>query len=155
MKRSGFRKLSYEQALQDRKGKKPRKYGLGRGKSSLKRGKRLSVKRDAKLAAWSRAVKRRDGNRCQWPGKFRGCVDFYIMPRLFASPCATGDTRIDPHHIAPRSRRRDLKYEVDNGICLCREHHDWVGDHPVEAARLGLNNTESRELAAKKERRAA
>jgi hypothetical protein len=109
----------------------------------------LRSKSDPKLAAWSRAVKKRDGNQCQWPGKFRGCLNFFIPAELMASPCATGDKRIDPHHIAPRSRRPDLKYELSNGIALCRTHHNWIGDHPINAASIGLNSFESYEAAMK------
>ncbi len=93
---------------------------------------RMKSKRDPKLAAWSKAVRERDGNQCKFPDL-----------------CMSGDDRVDPHHIAPRGRRVDLKYDVDNGICLCRTHHDWVHAHPFEAEELGLLSTESYELAAK------
>lgn len=94
----------------------------------------LRQKADPELVAWGKAVKRRDGNKCQW--------------KAFG-PCATGDTRIDPHHIAPRGRRPDLKYVVANGIALCRTHHDWVGDHPIEAEAMGLLSSETYEKARK------
>lgn len=90
------------------------------------------MKSDRRLAAWSKAVRERDGNVCQWPGG-----------------CQTGDQRIDPHHLAKRSQRRDLKYELSNGRCLCRTHHDWTDDNHDEAVAMGLLNTESRELAQK------
>ena len=48
-----------------------------------------------------------------------------------------------------RSRRPDLKYVLENGICLCREHHGWVHDNPIEAGEMGLLSSESYELAAK------
>lgn len=94
----------------------------------------MKQKRDPKLAVWSKAVRERDGNKCQW---------------VIFGPCATGDNRIDPHHIAPRSRRPDLKYEVSNGIALCRTHHNWVGDNPIAAEKIGLNSFETYELARK------
>lgn len=103
-----------------------RQQPIGRGKG------RIKSRPDPKLVAWSREVRERDGGQCQFPGG-----------------CTTGDTRIDPHHKAKRSQRRDLKYAVSNGLCLCRTHHDWTDDNHDEAVRLGLLNIESRELAQK------
>lgn len=102
-------------------------------KHPLKRGaKRLRPKPDPKMAAWSQAVRKRDGNQCQWP-----------------DGCQTGDTKIDPHHIAERSLRPDLRYKVNNGIALCRTHHDWLPLHRSEAIALGLLSEETYERAAK------
>lgn len=92
----------------------------------------MRVKSDKRLAAWSKAVRERDGNICQWPGG-----------------CQTGDTRIDVHHIAKRSQRPDLKYDPSNLICICRTHHDWTDDNHDAAVAMGLLNTESREMARK------
>lgn len=124
---------------------------------SLRRKGRIKVKVDRKLVEWSRNVRERDGNQCQWPGLGYDIVlgmpiNTIIRIMLVISPCITGDKRIDPHHIAPRGRRRDLKYVVANGICLCRTHHDWVGEHPIEAEKIGLNNFETYEKAAKESR---
>jgi hypothetical protein len=107
------------------------KPGRGAGKPQASR---LRAKPDRKLAVWSREVRKRDGNECQF--------------KLFG-PCATGDSRIDPHHISPRGRRPDLIYHVRNGICLCRTHHDWCHDNPRDAERAGLLNFDSYELAQK------
>lgn len=87
---------------------------------------------DPELAAWGRRVKKRDGNRCQWP-----------------DGCRTGDTRMDPHHLAPRGRRPDLRYDDSNGLTLCRTHHAWIGDHPIEAEDKGLLSSETYEAALK------
>lgn len=108
-----------------------RKTSAQHGGSTLKRS-RLRAKRDPKLVAWSKKVRERDGNVCQWPGG-----------------CQTGDQRIDPHHIAKRSQRRDLKYTVANGLCLCRTHHEWTDDNHDVAVEMKLLNVESRELARK------
>lgn len=94
--------------------------------------KQMKTTVNPELAAWGRRVKKRDGNRCQWP-----------------VGCQTGDGRTDPHHIAPRARRPDLRLVDANGITLCRTHHDWVGNNPMEAERMGLNNFDSYELAQK------
>jgi len=136
MKRSRIGPKTFAEAkarLKAKQGKKPSRYGLARPLAGLRRGKvGLRAKPDLKLREWSRKVKERDGNQCQWPGG-----------------CQTGDTRIDPHHKAKRSQRRDLKYELSNGVSLCRSHHLWTDDHHDEAVAMGLLNTESRELARK------
>lgn len=104
--------------------------GRERRQSGLKR-RQMKSKADPELLAWGRRIIARDG-RCQWPGG-----------------CNTGDTRLDPHHLAPRSRRPDLKYDPANGQTLCRTHHEWVGDHPIEAEQMGLINSETYEAARK------
>lgn len=86
----------------------------------------------ARGAAWATAVKERDKNQCQWPGG-----------------CKSGDFRLDAHHKAKRSQRPDLKFDIDNGITLCRIHHDWTDANHDEAVRKGLLNTESYEIAHK------
>lgn len=93
----------------------------------------LRAKPDPELAKWGRAVKKRDGNRCQWPGG-----------------CQTGDDRIDAHHKAARSQRPDLRLVVPNGVALCRTHHSWLDDHRAEGITLGLINEETYEAAQKR-----
>src|SRR5688500_7709737 len=56
----------------------------------------------------------------------------------------------DVDHKGKRSQRPDLKLDVDNGICLCREHHGWTDHNRAEAIRLGLLATETYELAKKR-----
>jgi len=92
----------------------------------------MSRKPDRKLAEWSRQVRERDGNQCLFPR----------VEATFLGPCKG---RIDPHHIAPRGRRPDKKYDVDNGICLCRLHHNWVHDNPIHGGILGLLSSETYE----------
>lgn len=53
---------------------------------------------------WRRAVRKRDGARCQ-------------MPRCRAR------TRIQVHHIIQWAISPALRYVVSNGICLCRKCH--------------------------------
>lgn len=129
---------------------KPLKQG-GRltARSPMKRGKRIRVKADPEMAVWSLAVRMRNENKCQWPGVLILKAPFGMSPQFAARPCATGDTRIDPHHIAKRSQRPDLKYDVSNGICLCRTHHEWTDEEPELARQIGLLSTESYELARK------
>lgn len=133
----GFKRLSLEEArdrLRTRRGLKATRYGKGRSTGPQRAGKALRAKPDRKLAAWSRKVRERDGNQCQWPGG-----------------CGTGDTRIDAHHIAERSLRPDLRYSVPNGICLCRTHHDFLPLHREAAIALKLISTETYEAARKLE----
>jgi len=136
----GFRRLTFDEAkerLRAKQGKRPARYGLKRQKASLGQRKPLKPKVDRKLAEWSRKVRERDGNQCQWPGG-----------------CQTGDTRIDAHHKLKRSQRPDRKYDVDCGVALCRTHHQWTDDHHDQAVSIGLLDLTSYELA-RKELRAA
>lgn len=84
-----------------------------------------------KLKKWRRECRERDNFTCQFPG------------------CGRYSKLIDVHHIAKRSQRPDLKFEVSNGVCLCREHHAWTDLNHDEAVSLGLLSTESYELANK------
>lgn len=95
-----------------------------------RRGKRDSPK----LARWRREVRERDDYTCQYPG------------------CGKRSKRIDVHHIAKRTERPDLKFEVSNGVCLCRLHHQRSDTHLQEAIELRLRSIESYELAKKEER---
>lgn len=67
---------------------------------------------------WREAVRERDNFTCRRCGKY--------------------DPYIHAHHVATRSRRPDLKHDVDNGICLDGTCHQWVHHNPVEAERLGF-----------------
>lgn len=79
---------------------------------------------------WQQAVRIKDGYTCQRCGK----VEKYIHT----------------HHVAPRSRRPDLRHDLSNGKCLCNSCHSWVHEHPKEAINLGLLTGDSYELARKK-----
>jgi hypothetical protein len=93
---------------------------------------RLRARPNPLMAEWTRKVLKRDGTRCQWP-----------------NGCATGDTRIDAHHIAERSLRPDLRLVIANGIALCRTHHNWLPLHRAEAVSMGLLSDETYEAAMK------
>lgn len=82
----------------------------------------LKVKRDTKHERWSKAVRERDGH-CQFPG--------------------CGSTRnLEAQHVAARSQRPDLRYDLANGVALCQEHHRFVTDNPNEGRELGLVSSE-------------
>lgn len=81
---------------------------------------------------WSAAVRARDNSTCQRCGKV--------------------EKSIHTHHVAPRSRRPDLKYQVDNGICLCNSCHMYVHHHPIESTEQGFLSVATYELAQKEAR---
>lgn len=83
------------------------------------------------LIKWRRECRIRDNYTCQFP------------------KCGRQSKRIDVHHIAKRSQRPDLKFDVNNGICLCREHHDWTDKNHDKAVEMGLLSVESYEKAQK------
>jgi hypothetical protein len=84
---------------------------------------RISDKRAAELRE-SRAVKaavlERDG----------GCVGAELVPYLRCWG------RLDPHHVLRRSRGG--KDTEENMVTLCRAHHGYAHEHPLEAKQLGL-----------------
>lgn len=127
-----FKPKNYQEALEKkqlRDGKrkpKERKQWESTTKSSKKR-KPLRSKPDPKLISWSKEVRKRDDYTCQ----------------------VTGVRDVEnniAHHIAPRGRRIDLKYEVSNGITVTRVVHYWIHFvDPVEATRRGLLSDETYE----------
>ena len=56
------------------------------------------------LAYWREAVLERAGHRCEYP------------------ECTVNYTQLHPHHFYTRSIT-SLRYDIDNGICLCPYHH--------------------------------
>lgn len=73
--------------------------------------------RSGREAAILASIRRRDGNRCR-----------------IAGPTCWGP--VDVHHVLPRGRGGTSVPE--NLICLCRNHHSWAHDHPVDARNLGV-----------------
>lgn len=78
------------------------------------------VKEDAAFAKVRAGVVRRD----------RHC-----MRPIELGWCGGG---LDVHHVVSRARDKTLALDPDNLITLCRRHHDWCHDHPLEATKLGL-----------------
>jgi hypothetical protein len=90
----------------------------------------LKPKRESpRETKFKREVRERDNYTCQFP------------------KCGHVDKHIDVHHKAKRSQRPDLRFEVSNGICLCRRHHGWTDFHHDEAVSMGLLDVTSYELA--------
>lgn len=52
---------------------------------------------------WAKAVKLRAGNKCEFPNCHK--------------------TDLQSHHIIPRSLSSALRYDLENGCCLCTGHH--------------------------------
>lgn len=80
---------------------------------------------------WANTVKERDNHTCH--------------------RCGVKDPHNHAHHVAPRSRRPDLKFLVENGKTLCNSCHTWVHHHPKEATAIGLLSDASYESYAKKD----
>lgn len=78
---------------------------------------------------WRTGVKERDGYNCQ--------------------RCGVHSKQNHAHHIAPRSRRPDLKFDRKNGITLCADCHRWVHENPVESTAAGLLSDATYEAAQK------
>ncbi len=63
--------------------------------------------------------------------------NFCEVKRLGYTQLGACNDIMDLHEILPRGRggRAD---DPDNVVIICRKHHIWVGDNPLEAKRLGL-----------------
>ena len=96
--------------------------------SRAARAKRFQVLRAGSI--WSHAVRTRDDHRCQRCGK-------------------RDEKNNHAHHVAPRSRRPDLKSVISNGKTVCPPCHSWIHDHPIEAEAAGLLSSETYEAAHK------
>ena len=129
MKRIGLKRVQFNAD----KTSLPLLRGKAAGRAStLKAGVPLKRKRSTTIkdAQWSRAVKERDNFTCQWPG------------------CRKYDKHNNAHHKALRSARPDLRFVVENGVTVCRYHHNWIhGAGRDEALRLGFLNLETYEAA--------
>jgi len=58
-------------------------------------------------AAFRKSVRQRDDNSCQWPG-------------------CPATKRLEVHHIRKWSAHPELRFEVSNGITLCKSCHSRV-----------------------------
>lgn len=116
MKRTGFKKA--RKRLERHSRLKPGKV------SKAARAKRFQTLRAGTV--WSQAVRQRDDHRCRRCGK-------------------RDEKNNHAHHVAPRSRRPDLKLNLDNGITVCFDCHNWIHANPIEAEALGLLSSETYE----------
>ena len=121
MRRSGFTKPTYEEAIEKRR-KRAEKLKARLGTATVKRtatGPRKRSKKASLLAGFNAKVRAKYNYTCQFPG------------------CGYYSKTIDVQHINKKSQRPDLKYDISNGITLCRLHHDWI-DNTVEGRKMGL-----------------
>lgn len=56
---------------------------------------------------WRKKVYTRDNHQCQWPG-------------------CNQKKRLNAHHIKSWAQYPGLRFDVNNGITLCRLHHDQI-----------------------------
>ena len=56
------------------------------------------------ISTWAQAVKERAGYKCE------------------VADCNVRATQLHAHHVFHRSHA-NLRYEIDNGLCLCAQHH--------------------------------
>jgi hypothetical protein len=86
-------------------------------KSSIKKNIR-KLKKEL-MALWTQKVKERAGYRCE----YCGVEDKEIKEN--GKPVV-----LNAHHLVSRSVRNSaLKFNIDNGICLCTDHHKFNSDH--------------------------
>jgi len=69
----------------------------------MNKAKEEKKERNRKDKEWSKKVKERDGNKC------------VICDR---------EDYLHAHHIIPRERK-ELRWDIDNGISLCVSHHKY------------------------------
>ena len=69
---------------------------------------------------WRKLVKLRDKHCCRWPG----CKQ---------------KKKLNIHHIMKWSSYPSLRYEVGNGITLCRKHHDSIKGREDDLIRFFLD----------------
>ena len=63
--------------------------------------------KDPQYIAWRKNVYKRDKFKCQWPN----CCN---------------KTKLNAHHIKNWAQFPGLRFVIDNGITLCRYHHDLI-----------------------------
>jgi len=98
---------------------------------SKKRRQQLEQRREV-----VRLVHERD-QACVFWDRVWDCPD-WIEGDLRGCPVAcTG--LLDVHEVIPRSAWAAGWLDASNCVLVCRVHHDWIGDHPAEAHRLGFH----------------
>lgn len=97
-----------------RRGPKPRR-PLPRAKARIKRSVPVKKRSDKRarvlkaLAEWGEKVKARAGYQCELAAYEMACYG-----------------PLDPHHHFRQGPHPRLRFDTDNGIALCRNHHDWA-----------------------------
>ena len=63
--------------------------------------------RDPKLVKWRKTIKKRDRYRCQFPN-------------------CKNNQKLEAHHIYPWATYPALRYDIKNGLTLCRQCHQKI-----------------------------
>ena len=95
----------------------------------------VSAKTKARAADRKKVIEfvhRRD-HQCQFWHHAYGVLDHTQVPAACVGP-------LDVHEIIPRSVWPAGKYEPTNCVLICRRHHQWVTEHPNDAALVGLHD---------------
>ena len=66
---------------------------------------------DTRYKQWIKNIFSRDKHKCQWPG------------------CQAPHKKLNAHHIKKWSDYPGLRFHLDNGITLCKKHHDLIKDN--------------------------
>jgi 5-methylcytosine-specific restriction endonuclease McrA len=74
---------------------------------------------DIRYKNWRKQIKVRDKFKCQWPG----CVE---------------KKTLHVHHILPWSEYPGLRYHINNGITLCKNHHNFIKNNESSYASFFL-----------------
>ena len=96
---------------------RPRRYGKDSPRWIADRSRlaRVANARGSDHVVWANAVKRRDGHTCVLSD---------------ARCCGT----LTAHHIEPYRQNQSLRYDVDNGVTLCRYHHPLKRSEEIKVA---------------------
>ena len=92
------------------------------------------VSEDKEFAKVRAEVMERDRYACQFISE----LAFHLPHHSFPIPPRCSSDELDAHHIVSRARDKTLALDPDNLIVLCRRHHDWCHQHPLEAESIGL-----------------
>ncbi len=66
---------------------------------------------DQRYKTWIKQIFKRDKFKCQWPD------------------CVKNRGKLNAHHIKKWSDYPGLRFHPDNGITLCKYHHDLIKDN--------------------------
>jgi len=84
---------------------------------------------------WRKAVLKRDKFQCQWPG----------------CPCKKKRKKaLKVHHIRPWAQFPSLRYDVDNGITLCKDKHDEIKGEEMNYLQLFITLVHQNKKGKKK-----
>lgn len=81
---------------------------------------------DPEYKKWRLSVRRRD-KECQWPN------------------CCHKNEKLQTHHIRKWATYPTLRYDIDNGITLCKFHHTFIKGHEDNYIGMFLNILLSKE----------